>query len=145
MTSSSTSRSAFGPLVLRIGLGVIFLAHAYAKAFIFTFAGTQAFFESHGFPSWTAAPVFLAEALGGLALLLGFQTRLASAGLLVVMLGALKPHLANGWSFMAPGGGWEYPAFIGVALVAQLLLGAGALALRIPVRAAIATPARDPV
>lgn len=122
----------FGPVVLRAGLGVVFLAHAYAKAFIFTFAGTRAFFAAHGFPGWTVMPVFLAEALGGLTLLLGFQVRLASLGLLVVMMGALKPHLANGWSFMAPGGGWEYPAFIVAALSAQVLLGAGAAALRLP-------------
>lgn len=115
-----------GPLALRIGLGVVFLAHAYAKAFIFTFKGTAAFFAAHGFPSWTVLPVFLAETLGGLALLLGVQVRLVSLGLLLVILGALKPHVANGWSFMAPGGGWEYPAFIAVALVAQVLLGAGA-------------------
>lgn len=123
------SFAPFGPLALRMGLGIVFLAHAYAKAFIFTFAGTTAFFAAHGFPGWTVMPVFLAEALGGLALILGFRARLAALGLLAVILGALKPHLANGWSFTAPGGGWEYPAFLAVALLAQALLGPGAYAL----------------
>ena len=38
-------------------LGAVFLAHAGAKAFIFTFAGTAQYFEAHGFPGWTAWPV----------------------------------------------------------------------------------------
>jgi putative oxidoreductase len=38
-------------------------------------------------------------------------------------------HWANGWSFTAAGGGWEYVAFLIVALVAQALLGDGALAV----------------
>ncbi len=58
------------------------------------------------------------------------------------MLGALKTHLPNGWSFMAPGGGWEFPALIIVALVAQWLLGPGAFALdNLRVRAPMPAPA----
>jgi putative oxidoreductase len=42
------------------------------------------------------------------------------------MLGALKPHLANGWQFTAAGGGWEYVAFLIVALGSLALAGGGA-------------------
>ncbi|WP_257458422.1 DoxX family protein [Archangium lipolyticum] len=118
-----------GATVLRVALGAVFLAHAGAKAFIFTFAGTEQFFEAHGFPGWTAWPVFLAELLGGLALVAGFRTRLVALGLVPVMLGALKPHLANGWMFTNAGGGWEYVAFLILALVTQALIGGGAYAL----------------
>ena len=126
---SLSSLSASGPTVLRIALGLVFVAHAYAKAAIFTFPGTAAFFEASGFPGWTAYPVFAAELVGGLALIVGFRTRWAALGLIPVMLGALKTHLAAGWMFTNPGGGWEYPAFLIVALAAQALLGSGRLAL----------------
>jgi putative oxidoreductase len=110
-----------GPL-LRIALGLVFLAHAYAKAAVYTFPGTRRFFEAHGFPGWAVYPVFAAELLGGLALVAGFHPRLVAVALLPILLGALKPHLANGWMFTATGGGWEYVAFLLVALVVQILL-----------------------
>jgi len=117
------------PTALRCALGAVFLAHAYAKALVFTFPGTAAYFETHGFPGWTAYPVFLAELLGGVALLAGFQVRAVSLALVPIMLGALIPHIGSGWMFTNPGGGWEYVAFLLVALVAQALLGSGAFAL----------------
>ncbi|QSQ21889.1 DoxX family protein [Pyxidicoccus parkwayensis] len=118
-----------GATVLRVALGAVFLAHAGAKAFIFTFAGTAQFFEAHGFPGWTAWPVFFAELLGGLALVAGFRTRLVALALVPVMIGALKPHIGNGWMFTSAGGGWEYVAFLIFALVTQALIGSGAFAL----------------
>lgn len=118
--------ASYGPLALRLGLGAVFVAHAYGKASVFTFAGTRAFFEANGFPGWTVYPVFVAELFGGLALLTGFRTRLVALALLPVMFGALAPHLANGWMFTGAGGGWEYVAFLIVALVAQVFIGSGA-------------------
>jgi hypothetical protein len=35
-------------------------------------------------------------------------------------------HLKNGFSFMAPGGGWEYPAFWILTMIAIALIGDGA-------------------
>ena len=121
--------SDLAPTALRMALGAVFIAHAYAKAFLFTFSGTAAFFAAHGFPGWTAYPVFAAELLGGLALLAGFRVRAASIGLIPIMLGAIVPHASQGWMFSNPGGGWEYVAFLIVALGAQSLLGSGAFAL----------------
>ena len=118
-----------GPLALRVALGTVFIAHAWAKATIFTFDGTAAYFEANGFPGWMALPVFAAELVGGAALLLGFRVRWAALALIPVMLGALKPHIANGWMFTASGGGWEYVAFLIVALFSQAALGAGAYSL----------------
>ncbi len=47
-----------------------------------------------------------------------------------ILIGALVTvHLGNGWVFSAPGGGWEYPAYLFVLCLAQALLGDGALAL----------------
>ncbi|HET9954961.1 MAG TPA: DoxX family protein [Polyangiaceae bacterium] len=123
------SHAQYAPTLLRLGLGAVFLAHAYAKLTIFTLPGTRAFFEAHGFPGWSAYPVFALELIGGVSLLLGLYSRVAALALIPVMLGALVPHLANGWMFTNSGGGWEYVAFLLIALFTQLLLGDGAFAL----------------
>ena len=120
--------SKYGPLFLRVALGVVFLAHAYAKAAIYTFDGAAQFFVANGFPGWTVYPVFAAELVGGIALLAGFRVRWVAAAFVPLMLGVLKTHLGNGWSFTAPGGGWEFPAFLIAALGAQWALGGGAYA-----------------
>jgi putative oxidoreductase len=130
MKTSTRDLSAGGAAVLRLALGVVMLAHAAAKYFVFTLPGTAAFFVQHGFPGWTALPVFAAEAAGGLLLLAGWQARAVCIGLMPVMLGAWSVHAPNGWMFSEPNGGWEYPAFLFVALVAQALLGGGAWALQ---------------
>lgn len=135
--------ATLAPAVLRVGLGLVFLAHAYAKPAVFTWTGTEQFFESVGFPAWTVYPVFLAELLGGLALIAGYKTRYVALGLGAVTLGALKTHLGNGWMFTGAGGGWEYPAFLLVALGAIVLSGAGAFALD-TARALPRVPAREP-
>ena len=45
-----------------------------------------------------------------------------------MLLGALVIHAPNGWLFTAPNGGWEYPAFLALAALAQVLIGDGAYA-----------------
>ena len=121
--------ASFGALLLRLGLGAVFVAHAMLKLLVFTLPGTAAFFAEHGFPGWTAYPVFALELVGGAALLLGWRTRWVAATLVPVMVGALTVHWENGWSFTAPNGGWEYIAFVMTALLAQACLGDGAFAL----------------
>ncbi|QSI75556.1 DoxX family protein [Niveibacterium microcysteis] len=118
-----------GTFVLRISLGLMFVAHALLKLLVFTLPGTAAFFASLGLPGMLAYPVFAAELLGGIALLLGWRTRLVAALLTPVLLGASWAHLGNGWVFSAPNGGWEYPVFLTVATIVQGLLGAGAFAV----------------
>lgn len=121
----AASNVDLAPTLLRLGLGAVFLAHSYAKVAVFTLAGTSAFFEGHGLPGWTVYPVLALELIGGLSLTLGFHVRLAALALLPVMFGALIPHVSNGWMFSNPGGGWEYVAFLIVALSVQLLVGKG--------------------
>jgi putative oxidoreductase len=112
--------------LLRTSLGVMFIAHAALKVFVFTPAGTVGFFESLGLPGPLAYLVIAAEAIGGLALILGVATRLVSLALLPVLLGATWVHAGNGWVFSNPNGGWEYPAFLAAALLSLALLGGGA-------------------
>ena len=125
-------KAALAPAILRSALGLVFLGHAYAKLALFTLPGTAQFFEAHGFPGWTAYPVFVIELLGGVLLLAGIQVRLVAAMLIPVMLGALGPHWSNGWMFTNQGGGWEYVAFLIAALFSQLLLGGGSWSVAAP-------------
>jgi putative oxidoreductase len=116
-------------LLNRLALGTMFLSHGLLKVLVFTLPGTVGFFESIGFPGWTAYAVTFAEIAGGVALILGVRSRIVSAALLPVLLGAAFAHWGNGWVFSAPNGGWEYPAFLAVSAVVQILLGDGRLAL----------------
>lgn len=120
----------YGAFALRVSLGIMFIAHGLIlKYFTFTLGGTAQFFESIGYPGFLAYVVFAAETLGGLALIVGFQTRLVSFALIPILIGAVMVHAPNGWLFNAEGGGWEYPVFLIVASVAQGLLGGGAFAI----------------
>lgn len=120
----------YGALVLRISLGVMFIAHALLKYFVFTLPGTVGFFEKVGLPGPLAYAVFAAELVGGALLVLGVATRWVSAALIPILLGAAWVHAGNGWVFSAPNGGWEYPAFLASAALVQMMLGNGAYALR---------------
>lgn len=128
-TVPTPGQVAVAAFVLRLSLGVMFIAHALLKYFVFTLPGTAQFFGSLGLPPALAYPVFAAELIGGVLLLLGVRTRLVAAALVPVLLGATWAHLSNGWLFTAPNGGWEYPAFLTIATAVQALLGAGAYAL----------------
>jgi len=119
----------YAALVLRISLGVMFLAHGFILKFmIFTLPGTAQFFGSLGLPPAFAYLVFLAETLGGIALIVGFKTRYVAVALMPVLLGATWVHAGNSWVFSAQGGGWEYPVFLIAASAVQALLGSGAYA-----------------
>ena len=122
--------SNYGMTLLRASLGVMWIAHALLKLWVFTLPGTAQYFTSVGFPGLLAYPVFAAELLGGLALVLGIYARQVSLALVPIMLAALWVHLHNGWVHTSPGGGWEYPLFLVVASVALWLLGDGVMALR---------------
>jgi len=131
----------YGAFLLRVALGVMFIAHAYLKLAVFTVSGFEGFLGQIGLPAILAWPIILAELLGGLALILGVYGRLVSVALLPVLLGALAVHAPNGWLFTAANGGWEYPAFLAVAAVAHALIGDGAFAVASSARLRTATPA----
>ena len=102
-----------GNALLRISLGIMFIAHGLIlKYFTFTLAGTAQFFESIGLPGPLAYVVFLAETVGGILLLINFRTRWVALALLPVLFGAAWVHVGNGWVFSNANGGWEYPLFL---------------------------------
>ena len=120
----------YGALVMRVALGVMFLAHAAMKIFVFTPAGTVGFFQSIGLPAPLAYATIAAEVAGAFALIAGVYVRSVSIALIPLLLGTiLFVHGANGWAFGNEGGGWEYPAFLIAASIAQALFGPGAYAL----------------
>lgn len=134
-----TKTAPFAALLLRVTLGIGFLAHASLKIFVFTVPGTVAFFESIGYPGFFAYLVILAEVGGGLALIAGAYTRVIALLLVPVMIGAVLQHAGNGWLFTNQGGGWEFPAMWTALLFVQAGLGDGAFAVKLPVPAALRT------
>lgn len=128
--STSQTTSQLGITLLRISLGIMWIAHAMLKWLVFTLPGTAQFFDSVGLPGLLAYPVFTVELLGGLMLVLGIYARQVSLALTPVMAVAASVHVHNGWVHTSPGGGWEYPVFLVVASIALWLLGDGAAALK---------------
>lgn len=131
MLNSIQQPEQLAATILRLALGVMAIAHAYLKIFVFTIPGTVGFFESIGYPGFFAYLVIAGELLGGIALITGVYVRLASLLLIPILIGATIQHLPNGWVFSAPKGGWEYPAFWTIALFVQALLGEGKYALKL--------------
>jgi putative oxidoreductase len=130
---------SWSTLVIRVVLGVIFVAHGAQKVFGW-FGGsglrnTVKSLTSTGLPPLIAYLVCFFELLGGIGLVLGLLTRLAALAVIVVMVGAIaKVHWRHGfflnWS-LTPGKGHGYEAnlaFLAMAL-ACLIAGGGALSL----------------
>ena len=129
MTNVNTA--PYGIALLRVSLGVLFLAHVCLKILVFTVPGFIGYFASLGLPAVAAYGVIALELVGGLALVLGVYAPWVAVPLAFEMLGTIiMVHGHNGWLFTDKGGGWEYPAFWTISLVALTLLGDGAFALR---------------
>ncbi len=117
----------YGTLLLRISLGILFLAHGLLKLLVHKPAGTAAYFRSLGLPGFVGYLTMAAEIGGGMLLILGVATSLVALALVPLILGTIVlVHRSKGWMFTNEGGGWEYPAFWAAALVVQALLGSGA-------------------
>src|ERR1700730_8747013 len=81
--------AAYGTFLLRASLGILFLAHAALKIFVFTPSGTAQFFASLGLPAVLGYVTILAELGGGALLLAGMFTRWTSVALVPLLLGAI--------------------------------------------------------
>lgn len=131
---------SWGPTILRIALGVCMLMHGVGKLVDPAtlpaplnalpgggFAATHAFMQSKA-PEPFALAGTLAEAVGGLLVVLGLATRLGAA-LIAAQMGVaayLGGHLANGY-FGAKGGGpgYELHMLLIAMALALVLLGGG--------------------
>jgi putative oxidoreductase len=123
-----------GSLVLRLGLGIMFVAHGLQMTFgLFGGTGVAGFAEMLGkmglpHPTVLAYMAALSALLGGICLIIGLATRLATIPLMIFMLVAMiKVHLSKGFFLM--NGGYEYTFVILCALVSLLLMGGGKYAI----------------
>lgn len=124
-----TNTKQHGAALLRISFGTLLLSHGFMKVLIFTIPGTVQFFGSLGLPPIAAYLTMFGEVAGGLAILTGVLTRLASTLTIPLLLGATYAHSTNGWVFSNAGGGWEFPALLVVIAITIALQGAGSFAL----------------
>jgi putative oxidoreductase len=122
------------PTVARLALGLVMLPHALQKAF--------GWFGGHGFmntysaftntmhiPGPLAFLAIVTEIVCAIALIVGALSRLAAAGIIAVMLGAVAyAHLPNGffmnWTGEQAGEGFEYH-LLAIALGLVVVLAGG--------------------
>lgn len=118
-----------GLLILRLVVGIIFIAHGGQKLFVYGFDGVAGGFAQMGVPMAQVMGPFvgLLEFFGGLALIAGVLTRLVAFGLAGTMVVAmLLVHLKAG--FFAPNG-IEFPLSLFGSTVLLAIAGAGAYSL----------------
>jgi putative oxidoreductase len=133
MTAGADTAADVSLLVLRIGLGAVFLAHGYNHIFCGgRIAGTGRWFESLGMRpgvlhAWFAS---LTELGAGALLILGLATPFGCAGVIGTMVVAwITNHLRNGFFIFRPGEGYEYVMTLTIAAVGLAGVGPGEWAL----------------
>ena len=106
-----------GTLILRVMLGLSFFIHGLVK-FQGGIENIVGWFESIGLPGFLAYGVGVVELVGGLLLIVGLGSRVVSALLGVLMIGAiLKAKLAGGFLGNGQGAGYELDlAFLAMAV-----------------------------
>ena len=111
------SYSSMSTFIIRVILGVIFLAHGLDK-FQSGIGNIEGFFASLGIPAFMATVVAIIEIVGGIALIIGLGTRIASLVLGVVLVVAifqakLGMGFLGGYELMLPC--WPWPFILPLA------------------------------
>lgn len=121
MFSSLKQHGDWALLVLRLAIGAIFIFHGWSKWGI----------EE---PNTIMTILKFAEPLGGIAMVLGVLTQLASLGLAIIMLGAIYMKMTGfgsgafdfaGTFVTQSGPGWAYDMIILAGCIVTLFMGAG--------------------
>ncbi|HEX4826210.1 MAG TPA: DoxX family protein [Candidatus Polarisedimenticolaceae bacterium] len=119
-------------LVLRVVLGIVFMAHGAQKLFgAFGGPGLPAIVQMMGPIGYL---VSIGEFFGGLGLAAGFLSRFSAASIVVIMLGAIAMVHAHvgffmNWTGKQAGEGFEYHLLAIAALVPIVLAGPGRFAV----------------
>lgn len=115
--------TTFSPLPLRIIAGTAFIMHGLPK--LSGMSKTQGFFGSLGLPPELALPIALLEVLGGIALLLGIFTRIASILFIIEMIGViLAVKITKGFV-----GGYELELLLMFISISLLISGPGRISI----------------
>ncbi|MCW9027512.1 MAG: DoxX family protein [Kangiella sp.] len=124
---------SWAPLVIRVPLGIILMAHGAQKLFGwfggYGLEGTGQWLASVGFePGYVMALLAgSAEFFGGLALILGLLTRPAAIVTAFTMLMAMTVHIGNG--LFVSNNGYEFALILLAASVSLAISGAGKLSV----------------
>jgi len=117
--------------LIRFGAAAIIFYHGFAKLFRGLAPVAANGFASMGLP----IPEVLAygfgvlQLLGGAALAVGLLTRPFALLFAIEMIFSVIFHYRNGYTFAAPGGGYEFPLVMLVLYVAIFFRGAGRCSL----------------
>ena len=133
------TEDVLGLTILRLVLGVVFLAHGSQKMLGwfggYGFKATMGFFtQMMHVPPFFAFLAIVAEFFGGLGLVLGLLSRLAAFGITSLMLVAIyMVHWPMGffmnWSGQQKGEGFEYHLLVLAMTLVLMIRGAGAFSL----------------
>ena len=119
------------PLLLRLTLGSLFIAHLYWKVAVYP-GGLERWWSNlatNGYPWFVPWYVLSAELAGALFLIPGIAVRWVSLYAVPMMIGAAHFWaVRNGFWFVSSGA--ELPVLWGILLVLQFLLGSGPYALK---------------
>lgn len=125
-----TTDAGYGALLLRVPVGIIFVAHGAQKLFGwfggYGLEGTGGWMESIGLAPGVLMAFLagVAEFFGGLALIAGFLTRPSAFALSIAMLVAIfSVHFSNGL-FMS-NNGYEFGLALLAASASLMFSGAG--------------------
>ena len=128
MSAITPQSNGLATLVARVFLSILFILAGFSK--LTAISGTAGYFAGIGLPAptITAIVVGLIEFLGGLAILVGFQTRIAAAIVALFTIGAtLVAHMnfAEGMNALMA----QKNLAIAGGLILLVLQGAGSISI----------------
>lgn len=123
MLVNSFQLMKFGPLPIRILVGVVLIGHGLPK--FYDMPGTQDFFASQGLPGELAIAIAILELAGGIAILVGLLTRIA-AGLVALQMIGIALHVKISKGFI---GGYEFELLIMAVCITLFITGPGRVSL----------------
>ncbi|MEQ8627325.1 DoxX family protein [Ekhidna sp.] len=124
------------PLILRVGLGMVILPHGLQKI-LGVFGGHGPQWAVDMWQQWWGIPgiitwlVILGESIGMICLILGLGTRIVSAALGIIMIGAIYlvhgqfGFFMNWYSEPGRGEGFEFHLLVFTLIIALLIKGGG--------------------